>query len=231
MFDNRARPQLAALSAEHRPGHRRPRRQRLRAVRLAVGRLRRDPGRRRRRPARTASARRKARDARRVRGTLRAALEEVRERAPDGRGVRRRLPAAAARVGLVPGRRLHRGRRRLGPRHRRRCSTARSGRRPRTSGRRTSTSIPTSLGHDICAGDEAWVNGPAHGLRRGGGLPPVPGGDARDGARRLRDGDRRDGAPARGERRPAGDAVVLSADGPAPQDDGDGGDPAGEEQR
>ena len=60
----------------------------------------------------------KARDARRVRRTLRDRAGGRHRAGAGRRGVRRRLSAPAARVGDLPGRRLHRRRRRLGARHR-----------------------------------------------------------------------------------------------------------------
>jgi lysophospholipase L1-like esterase len=100
----------------------------------------------------------KARDARRIRGTLRAALEEVTQRAPDAEvyvvGYPRLLPESGSCrwAGFTVGDAAWaRGIERVFNRSVRRAAE--------DAGARFVDLHPASLGHDICARDEAWVNG------------------------------------------------------------------------
>ena len=167
MFDEPGAASAVRAVDEHRPGHRRPRRQRLRAVRLAVGRLRRllegcgdaVPG-----PFRRQQGARRPPGPRHAAGGPRAGHAAGAGR----RGVRRRLPPAAPRIGLVPVGRLHCRGRRLGARHRRGCSTARSAGPRRLSGRRSSTSIrpPWATTSARVTRPGSTASGPTSGRRR-----------------------------------------------------------------
>lgn len=100
----------------------------------------------------------KARDARRIRGTLRAALEEVRDRAPDADvyvvGYPRLLPetGSCAAAGFTAGDAAWA-----------RGIEALLNRSVRTAAEDVGATYvdlyPASRGHDICAGRDAWVNG------------------------------------------------------------------------
>ena len=208
MFDNRARPQLAALSAG--------------TDLVTVGLGGNDFGlfgsvsggcggswKSVATPCQDRFGETLARDARRVRRTLLAALEGVTERAPDAEvyvvGYPRLLPESGTcqAAGFTAGDAAWaRGIAALLNRSVRRAAE--------DAGATYVDLYPTSLGHDICAGDEAWVNGRRTDFGAAAAFHPFLVG-MRETARAVYETVTGETAPPlEGSAAPPSDAVVLS---------------------